>query len=717
VAADRVAEQVDRSIADAIAEAEELFSAGKEPAGLARLRRAMSEHETDMDMGFDEKTQTLQATISSTWLSLRAREAFWTLHLGQGADSPHGWLVQYEMANPSLPEGSTDLRVWMDRLRVAVAIEHGKLLKAAAWSFDLLDLATGDEVAEELKVEALGNLAVLASKLDLRATAKSLYRQAMEQPATPANQVSVALRLGSHLFEEDEAAALALYEQAIETLAGLDRPTARDHQEMVRALQRRADCRIRGSDPAGALEDATRGMEFVERAREKSRYTATRAVDHAIEDDLRHLLRVIPRCADLDDAPAAALGMFLRAGNSSMAAALRCDPRVARSRVLTMRDPSSAAEPIPEGAVFLPEDSVAVHVQAALSPLWAPVSDDAIASVGAEAPTLMVALTGIARDFAAGFSLLSVDGDLTLHPWQLGGEEGPIRRGNASLARLFGALLSPATGDALDDGSASRWTAEAPELRRLAAALLPLTELEAALSRGLAIAPLGAMWRFPFSALPIDGRPLGTQTALVLAVAGAANAPAPVPNGRWAGHFDLSLGHAVADQCNAAAAARASGASLHLFDQVGELDDLGEIERLFFSGHGAGVGSTQHLRLAGGERLGCDALPGLAIGASCILDACWSGVVLDAPGTEPVDLALSLLMRGAHSVWSASGPVLDSNASLLLSTLLDELSPERSLAEVAQRGLQKLLEREPGLSLAEWAPYVTIGRAPYHSVP
>ena len=219
---------------------------------------------------------------------------------------------------------------------------------------------------------------------------------------------------------------------------------------------------------------------------------------------------------------------------------------------------------------------------------------------------------------------------------------------------------------------------------------------------GLIVAPLGLLWRFPFHALPVDGSVLGAVVPLTFSTPAARNVPA-AREGTWMGHFDLSLPFAVSDLVGVLDAARRHQVRIELLDHFNDLTMSPAPSALFFSGHGVGLGASQHLRLVGQDRAGIAEIGPLAPGASCLIDACWTGAVIDALGTDPVDLPLSLLARGAHSVWAAVGPVADQRAATMLDVLLEHWRPGTSLAQASCMALRKLLGGDPELPLVECA--------------
>ena len=120
-------------------------------------------------------------------LTLKAYRALLSLTLGQwrdaprhdsSSDSPHGFLTMYESLGPRLPESSPLLRLFMDRLRVRVGLDHDESIRAAAWAYDMYDLLRTDEgLASNFGIfsgEALGNMAVSMSRLGFKSTARSL---------------------------------------------------------------------------------------------------------------------------------------------------------------------------------------------------------------------------------------------------------------------------------------------------------------------------------------------------------------------------------------------------------------------------------------------------------------------------------------------------------------------------------------------------------------
>ena len=96
-----------------------------------------------------------------------------------------------------------------------------------------------------------------------------------------------------------------------------------------------------------------------------------RTVDYACADDLNGLLRAFVRCDGGSEASEAALRVFLRAANTSVASALRLEPqRVGR---LLLPEPGAC---ISGDVVYLPDKSGQTLVQAGLSGSWRRISED-----------------------------------------------------------------------------------------------------------------------------------------------------------------------------------------------------------------------------------------------------------------------------------------------------------------------------------------------------
>jgi tetratricopeptide (TPR) repeat protein len=701
---ERESESVE-AVVTAINEASELQDRGEEGAALGRLRRAINENSSRFEVSMKREGTRLVTHIHPAWLILRAREAFLSLTLGQSSEGAHhGWLNLYEMASPVLPESNSELRFWMDRLRIVAALEHDAYLIAAAWAVDLEDLITGEEHPDtEARLESLGALANAASHLGFPRTAESFYQQALEVPSTPDNLARVKLTYGSFLFDSEEPErALGLYDEVIETLSHVESPTAGDFQELAKALRRRADCKFRAGEFASGLQDSERGLEHVDQAREKGRYSSVRSIDRAIATDVDQLLAGISRCPTEISSPDVALRMFLHAANSSVVAALRTDPELLR-RALLQPESTSDAAPNTSSGVFLHDDRPGTLMQAKLARSWKRVDESTVERMMNTEPTLMIAATGHHDSQVVGFSLLIADGSLRLRPWRLdSSKEG--------LGQILTELMQPAQ-KFLEEGKASAWDLSpgSPSLIELAEKILPIGELSDVLMRGLRISALGAMWNFPFACLPVHGEPLGVAAPLVLSVPLVANTPAPSAN-QWAGHFDHSLEYALRDQQNAAWAAAANASPMRLVDRAENLRDE-SITLFMFSGHGTGLGLHQRLRLSSGEMTSAVDLGGTAHGASFVLNACWSGNVMDVTGTDPVDLPLLLLAQGAHSVWAGFGSINDRRAALASEALLREVRPDRTISQAAQHAFRSLLDDNPELPLREWATHGTIGRS------
>jgi hypothetical protein len=250
-------------------------------------------------------------------------------------------------------------------------------------------------------------------------------------------------------------------------------------------------------------------------------------------------------------------------------------------------------------------------------------------------------------------------------------------------------------------------------VQHVAEVVVPVDELSARLRDSgrteLRIVPIGPMWRFPYAAVPIGGTPLGALVPIVLTTGPSANTPAPRSR-RWAGHFDLSLPNAVAELSNTFTSTRAAGIDLGLFSTHAELADTAPVSHLIFAGHGVLGRGQQELKLASGERCTSLDLSVLTPGASVVLNACWSGTVLDDIGADPADLTLSLIGEGAHSVLGTIGPVADTQAGEFLAACLHALATGASVAESAHQAIRTRLATDPDLPLSAWACYTTTGR-------
>lgn len=230
---------------------------------------------------------------------------------------------------------------------------------------------------------------------------------------------------------------------------------------------------------------------------------------------------------------------------------------------------------------------------------------------------------------------------------------------------------------------------------------------------------MGALWRFPFGALPIDasGTPLASKIPLVVTTADASNVAAA--DGMWIGHFDLSLPHAIADLIAVKRHLSSQRTELRLVDTAGAMVETAHGARfavVYFAGHGIGSGARQHLRFSDGTSVFSSDLLPIAEGASVILNACWLGGVTDDLGSEPVDLALTMLARGAHSVVATLGVVQDQRASRFVAALLPSLDGRTTAARAVQIAVQRLLDEDPELRLDAWASFITVGRSADYSV-
>jgi CHAT domain len=160
-------------------------------------------------------------------------------------------------------------------------------------------------------------------------------------------------------------------------------------------------------------------------------------------------------------------------------------------------------------------------------------------------------------------------------------------------------------------------------------------------------------------------------------------------------------------------AAKDLGRDLSLFGSLDELKDIGAatpVSMLIFAGHGLIGRSDQQLVLAGRQRCDASEFQGLALGATVILNACWSGYVFDHYGSDSAQQALEFLVAGAHSVLGTMGPISDRRAGEFLRECLPPLAAGRPLAHAYQETLTRLLADDPDRPLASWASYAAIGR-------
>jgi tetratricopeptide (TPR) repeat protein len=710
--------ELSKIIANALNEASAL-EASSPARALHILRTAISQVKVEPDIG-EEKDGIVEFGFPEMFLALRAAEALITAITGQwSSGGPHSFLGMYESLNPTLPERNPFLRLHMNRLRMVAASFHRNWEAMLSYALDQLDNIEGplaeahawddndEEIREGYRIETLGNAAVASSHLGLPQTAKALYlRHIAGLEEGTGNYAGALIRYGSYLFKDgDHGEALECYETAIATLASLEDPSLVDVQNHIRALWRRADCLLKSGEHAQPVLDILTAFRLCDRAREMSLYQSARSADSIVLEDMTYLLRVLNRLPDAAVHPRDAIEIFLRASNSSAAAGLR--PR----RKMT-----------PHTVRYLSEESTAARISAELSTWWRSIDEeDIITALAPRRPTLIVASTLIAENMAAGFSVfLPVTGDPIFHTWQLnpaptgccdacGAEHGPV------LECLRELLSAPpdSTADALAWGMKPR----DPLLGCLAARLLPLEALSSALTNAepgtvLKICPLGPLWQFPFAALPINGRPLAVTVPVELGTLNSTPVEmSAAPN--WAAHFDLHLLFALDDLSTVVQEATGRSVELRLVDDKEQLHEALESSPslIILSCHGSGVGVAQTLHMSNGSRLNALDMDPVPAGSTFLVDCCWIGAVHDPEGLESLNLPLTLLARGAHSVVGATGPVSDRHAAALLSVLLPQLQrPNVAPSTAMFRAWQTVLGDDPAMPLRAWAIFNTISR-------
>ncbi|HEU5483308.1 MAG TPA: hypothetical protein VFU98_00265, partial [Microlunatus sp.] len=594
-------------------------------------------------IGFSYPAGVLIRRAAEAWLSLMMGQWGDSPRHSPDSDSPHGYLTMYESLSPQLPERDELLRVWMDRLRVAVASDHARWPRMAAWALDMYTHGQDIEWAGT-QLEALGNLAVAMSNLGYQETADALYRKLLDSDhLDQVSRAGFAVRYGSHRWKRgDKAEAERLYSEAVTVLEAIPDLHLHGRHDHVRALQRRSDClRERGARDE-ALRDVDAAFRILDQARPLGTYQAVRSVDAAVVDDIESLLHQLSQLELTDEEAPVALGALCRLANSSAAAAARAVTAGPSNAVLGVK----------------PEEA-AIEARGRLARRWSAVTDSDIESLlTSPTPVLVTAITCIWQHGARGISIVTGAGSPPkVHHWRLDNTTQPANGFN-----VLTDLLAPPPGSAVrpNDPWSLPWHAES--LRHIAEVMVPVDELSTRLHDSsrteLRIVPIGRMWRFPYTAVPIDDTPLGTLAPVVLTTGPSANTPAPTFR-RWAGHFDLSLPNAVAELSNTIASTQAADLDLSLFSTRAELADITSVSHLVFAGHGVLGRGQQQLKLASGERCTSPDLSVLAPGASVVLNACWSGTVLDDIGADPADLVLSLIGEGAHSVLGTIGPVAD----------------------------------------------------------
>lgn len=645
--------------------------------------------------------------LPSSLLEVRAHAAVLSLMLGQwrdsprhdpDSDSPHSVLTMYESLNPVVPEQANGLRYWMGKLRVLAAHDHDSFFKMAAWAHDLYQLCESDLPSGAY--EALVNMAVAMSRLGFKGTARNLYLRALgDDQMANAHRAALAILYGDFLWSlDDRQAAECWYTTAIDGLRSLPHHNVNDLHNLVRGYARRADCHLKRSRNEDAISDIDAAFQSVDSSRGLGAYQSARSVDARIVEDIKNLLYYLT-IAEADNSHARVVATVLsRLGNTSSASRIRCNSLRAGAHT----------------EIYTSTTSSTLTAQVKSAGYWNQFTEaDADAVLSSPTPLVMIAASAtLQRGQVAGVTLLA------------GANETPVVKtwrmtaGDASgTFELFNALLTPPPGvrAAPDNVWAKPWDRE--PFHRLAATLLPLNELEARLNTheqpSLRIVPAGSLWRFPFGALTIGARPLALIAPYVVAPGLAPNLARPLDQ-RWYGHFDLTLPNAVGELRETLAAVRRSDTPFTLFNDVEELaavDGENAVSHLLFSGHGQiHQHGDQRLLLAGGRPYTASDLAGLALGATVLLNACWSGIVSDKFGSDPAQQALELLAGGAHSVLGTLGPISDRAAGLFLRECLPELAAGQSMANAVRTATTALLEADNDVSLATWASYATIGR-------
>ncbi|WP_351235369.1 CHAT domain-containing protein [Streptomyces sp. NPDC002133] len=714
-------DEIGRMVLSALNEARRLE--GRSPAqALHVLRQAMQRINVSPDFGSDAQSRLkndgiLRFTLPPLALALRAAEAHASALTGQWTQAPHAFIAMYEQLNPSLPESNVLLRISMNRLRMLAASMHRHWEAVLSFALDQIDALDGPAAAARLwgetdavardryRNEALASVAVASSHLQLPHTAKSLYRKVMAtQEDDSPERAAVLTQYGALLFktgERDEA--FRCYDRAVQISAALTEPTLLDVQQHIRALRFRADCFLRNDQHTSALEDTLTALRLCDKARDLSLYQSARSADSVVVDHITFLLQVLNHVPAAEVVPAAAVEVFLLSANSSAAAALRTRRR---ANPHTLR--------------YLSDSTVASTVSAELSTWWRPVDEQDITdALHPQQPTLMIAATWAGDDSAGGFTLfLPGGGAAVFHPWQLDNEAcEACGLKSCAPARLFHELLNPPPGSGSQDPSAWHLSPQDPALACLAARLLPREPLTAVLENAapestLKICPLGPLWRLPFAALPVGDQPLGTILPIVLGTPNAVAAPMSRKQA-WLSHFDLALPLALTDLSNVVQEAARREVELTLVDTKQELQQqLGNNPSLIvLSCHGTGVGAGQTLHMAGGDTLNANDFEPVPAGSTFIIDCCWTGAVHDPQGMEALNLPLTLLAKGAHSVIGAIGPVNDHHASALLHRVLPQLQqPGVTPATALFRAWRSALEQDSDMPLNAWASFNTVAR-------
>lgn len=644
-------------------------------------------------------------------LTLKAYRAELSLRLGQwrdaprhdsNSDSPHGFLTMYEMLGPRLPEEHSLLRLFMDRLRVRVGLEHRRYIRAAAWAYDMHALLrTNDSLASIFRLwseESLVNMAVAMSGLGFKRTADSLYRQSIDRLGeSAAYRAAILIRYGSMLWsQESYDAAESNYREAFKALANLEEQTVTTLHDQVRVRARLADCHLIAERWTEAASMVFGAFDVLDAARDRGVYQLARSVDASVSEDIEHLLSYMTRLPVEHLDAARVVKALLIVGNSSTAARLRNGSKRPDARTRIWADElDETARAAVESAAF-----------------WRPVgAADVEAVIDSPHPILLTMLSMGSAERLCGLSVLVGAGLATdVRTWSLDSGE------DAEGFELLQVLLTPPPGS-VDQKAGKAWTRpwDVQAMTALSERLFPVDALARAIgtrAEGIAVVPVGAMWGFPFTAIAIAGQPLGATAPVVLTPGPTINQQ--VPRGsKWAGHFDLSLAAALNDLRVAVRVSGAAGSRLGLFTNLEEFSKVaGEqgVGVLLFAGHGQVLQRGQRLRLATGETCQAVDLKGLRQGAVVVLNACWTGAVADVHGSDTSEQALQFLVGGAHSVLGTLGPINDSRASEFLAEYLPAVARGRTSAQAALHAIRVLLDEEQGRPLSSWASYATLGR-------
>ena len=357
------------------------------------------------------------------------------------------------------------------------------------------------------------------------------------------------------------------------------------------------------------------------------------------------------------------------------------------------------------------------------SELAAAVSDE-FAAAYVPAPTPIGTLEAVARDCGDVLSFYMPTG--SLGGWRVwirrNGEFelGRVEIEDGPAATLLGQLE---TGDtqgrlafhaAVGSASATVWA-------RLAEALLP-AELAQTIgspradgwAQPLLVAPDGVLGLIPWSALQIEGVPLGTRAAIqIVPTLGVVEESEEVEGGRAVvAHLDPSLdGHAAERQM------LERHLDLKLTERRSDfLAALGDrrYRGAYVAAHGDGVGLDQYIEFEDGRLTAGTALrgpwPSWTFFASCLV-----GRVPVRTGQEPLGLPISCVLAGSASVLAAaveveSGP-LPEFAEPLVAGLAAGEHPARALA----RAQRSYLAENPAAGVAKCLGFVCLTRSPARS--